>query len=508
MSGADNIQFNNLERALSTDVNDTESVLTRTYAENLRYGHAAQAYSSATGVSTQTIQNVVLGGLNVTPSGGAGVFISPGSLCQDSASLSPAPGSLDSTYRLARIDTVTTFAALNPGSDTYYLLEAQMVEVVASSQIRDIFNPSTQTFVPTLVPKQIRRTIQFQWKAGTSTNFPIPTGGDWVPIAGLFRPAAGGNVTADQIYDMRVFPRQTVFPTGRNTAHLFKRSYGSKIQNGSGTINEMINLLIQGNLHGEDVWVIAPGTNISLNLVSTAATINDPVNDPSALASGQWSYVYIAPWSALNIKPTNQAIGWYDWNTSTYAVLQSGYTKGVIVHSSIAPDSQGSNTNGATITLPPPFQNITVAAHQALCFSAFRHTGFTGYRPQFSNGSTVHVSCQQSEDNKFSSGVLTAGGTITLPANLFPKTARSIMCRMDTLPVLAATSASQIVEVTGSTVSGSGQKLILRNREDEYIVARFELDVLNSATSFYAGSSATNKPVGQFYFEAYDEAVG
>lgn len=507
MSGADNIQFNNLERALSTDLNNTEAVLTRTAADNLRYRYATQEYAAttaATSMPSQTIQNVVLGGLAVTPSGGTGVFVSPGVLCQDSASLTPTPGTYDSDYRIARLEDVETVAALTPGTDVYYLLEAQMMEVIESSQIRDIYNPSTETFVPTSVPKVIRRTIQFQWTAGTTTNFPVPTGGNWVPIAGLFRPAAGGNVTAAQIYDMRIFPKQSVYPIGINAVVVQQRSYGIVSAGAGDGSYGLKSIAYRANLRGEDVWIYSPSS--SYGLPFEAPELSDPVNNPALASLGTWCYLYLAPWSALRIKPVGQTIPWVDVTGGPSPLyLNNGCVKGVVVSSTVAPANQGEITNGFTITLPSPFQGITVAANQAVCVAAMKKESGFGWFQQTASGSQVYLSAPDAGDLVIASASPFTGGTLAFIADAFPKTARSIMCRLSVVPNGAASGLAQRFDIRDI-----GFKRQISCRNDDYVSFTFDYDLLLYGTTGVTTQviTATDPPTATVLLEGYNEASG
>ena len=124
---------------------------------------------------------------------GNDVSVAAGVLLQDSATLTPVPGSLDSNYRVG-INRVATIVAMPaPGGTTFYLIEGQVYELTTTTESRDILDPATGNFVPTNVPKQRERRVQFQVVAG-GADAPAPSGGEWVPIAIVRRPGGGGAV--------------------------------------------------------------------------------------------------------------------------------------------------------------------------------------------------------------------------------------------------------------------------------------------------------------------------
>ena len=204
MSGADNVDFNNLERALSSDLDNAQSIEARFLADLLAQVFATKTTTTGAGVPTNAVADRVLGGLIASVSGTANaVDVGLGALVQNSASIVPVPGTFDSSYRMAINRTLQTIAAPAPGGNTYYLLEAQMADVITSTQNRDIFNTVTGLFVPTAVTKITERQIALQFRAGTASAAPAPQA-DWVPLAVVFRVAGGGPVAAADIIDVRL----------------------------------------------------------------------------------------------------------------------------------------------------------------------------------------------------------------------------------------------------------------------------------------------------------------
>lgn len=351
MAGNDSLLFNSLERALSSDLNDTESIAARYLAELLRYTQS----SKIVGDDTESIANVVPGGLAVTPSG-SDVQVGTGVLLQDSASLAPAPGTYDSTYRMARNSAPLVVVMPAPGVETYYLVEAQMVEVTTLSTIRDVFNVGTQTFVPTLVAKVRERRIATQVIAGTPPQAPAPSGGNWVPLAVVRRPGGGGAVVSSDIFDVR---RRAEY--GRERP-IFAKLDLLQLVTVSTPLTPSNAILLSAQIDGARGVRAADAFNLD---VSGAAVI-DPT---SVLAANQWSYLYLVPWSALGLTPR----------------VSVNDRQGVLVLSTVAPIAE-TRLNSAVLNLPAPWNVAPAGVGVAYCAGALRRNAAnTGWIPMFDN---------------------------------------------------------------------------------------------------------------------------
>lgn len=196
----DSVIFNTRQRALSGDVNDLQSIQTRELADVIAMRTASAVITDATPNLTQR-RNVVLGGLNVIAAG-TDVVVSEGVIAQYSTTIVPTPGPYDSGERIAFQRGSANVPVPNPGSDTTYLLEAQMADVVTLTQTRDIFDPGTQTFIPTSVPVRTERQVTYRFRAGTATDAPA-VDSEWVPLAIVFRPSGAPPASNAEIWDCR-----------------------------------------------------------------------------------------------------------------------------------------------------------------------------------------------------------------------------------------------------------------------------------------------------------------
>lgn len=427
MSGNDNLLMNTLERATSGDINDLQSLQARVLAELFRQTFArrilGQAFSDAT-------RSICLG-LGVTPSGND-VIVGLGVLAQSSATLPPVPGPLDSTYRLARLDTATTITGPTPGGNDWFLLEAQMVPLVGSTQVRDVYNPGTQTFVPTLVTKINLQSISFQLVPGAA-NLPAPSGGNWVPLAAIQWPAGGGAPL--EIVDLRQLPDG--IDGGLTLEPLVDQ--------------QRIKTSSTPSLASNDVSVLAKATNFRGRLGgdttvfdATSALVVEP---GTVFAADTWYYLYLAEWSALALAPQG---------------AQGFSMRGVVVVSS-TPPVLGRAQPSAAITPPAPF---SIATLNAVCVGAIRrdstNTGWVatdesnrcGVAPAFQNLSPPFL---------LGTGSATPGSVVLLNLNLAafaPRHATTaiIRCRLVTQdPLVAPPFVHSFVVQAGVTPSPIGQ---------------------------------------------------
>lgn len=452
MSNTDRVQFNTLERAVSTDWNDVQSKLGRIMLEELQYATAGASWSTAA-FPTETNGHAVLGGL-ILGASGSDVTVSPGALAQYSSTLLPALGPLDSTMRLGINRATATLTTPAPGSDTYYLVTAQMQEVV-TNETRDVFNPGTQTFAATPgTPKQGTRGLAFRFEAGTSTNFPVPSDPDWRIIGGVFRPAGGGAVTAAHLFDMRRILEAKINQRVDMPGSLWQRNYATGAY-GTATLTgacctKLAMFDAEGQLNGQRAWFhLLPGYELPILDASHA----DPVNVPSAAAAKSWFYMYLCPFSSQDVMPVGQPLS-MQFIGAGAAVQHTPATRGVLVTSTVPPGNgagvrqQGAMSNSATINLPAPFANWTVPEGKALFLGAFRRaTSHTAsINPAKADGGRVVLVQDVSGDLRMQSIVA---------AMTPPSTPIALQAGDANWPTMPASARALCVKIEWFTVSGS-----------------------------------------------------
>lgn len=355
MSGFDNVIINVRERPLSTDINNLQSLIARDVLNMMKWMLAENSTPLQPGVQGVTPQSYVLGGLNVLPSG-TDVAIQPGALVQLSAALPPVPGPLDSDYRVAFQQATIAQTPPSPVGDTWYLLQAQMIAVTTVTTSRDILDPMTGAFNAQLVPKQSEYQLSYNFKAGSIVQVP-PADPDFIPIAGVFRPAGGGVVTADQILDCR--------PLWIRSIREITTDAQASIESAE-FVGQFNNLLcdFSGYVGGRRLF--------ARTIASTQPTTGGPdINTPPYRAPGQfdfnpatgfrWNYIYLVQPRAL---PVRNAQPGFEANA-------------LVVVSNVVPNASGTNSSG--INLPTPYQGVLAPAGTALLVAAWPTAGGSAF---------------------------------------------------------------------------------------------------------------------------------
>lgn len=185
MATFDNIIINTDERAISSDINSLQSLVSRVVADVLGLSTQNRAYSLGaipTPSAPSSNGSYVLGGLGYSGIGGS-LTISAGAIMHTSATVPAAPGAFDSSVRVGMLRSPVVLTAPNPGAPTWYWLRAQASAVV-TNELRDVFDGSA--FAPTNVPKVYQQSISFSWEIGTSAAPPTSlTPADYVYLAAV-----------------------------------------------------------------------------------------------------------------------------------------------------------------------------------------------------------------------------------------------------------------------------------------------------------------------------------
>ncbi|KKN72092.1 hypothetical protein LCGC14_0414870 [marine sediment metagenome] len=406
MAGADNEVFNTRERPVSNDHNDLQSMAARTLADMLREMFVKRSFSLGL-AATEAPRNVILGGLEVTPSG-SDLLVAPGALMQESATLTPAPGALDSNYRIAILRSAATVIPPSPAGDTWFLLEAQMTEVTTVSESRDILDVPTATFLPASVPKQRERRLLFSFVTGTATEAPVPTGGNFVPIAMVFRPAGGGAVLATHLIDTRTMwdaeaPLRDTLALGS----LLQRDRGQRFLLTSsvpGTPSNSMLIDAEAFVAPTRLWYTRSG---SLNV--TAAFTLSP---GTVLSADTWYYLYLASWQGIPI-------------VSVLDPFSTG--RGILVLSAVVPITSLLK-NSLAVPLPAPFGITDLPGGVGVCVAALRRNAAnTGWLTAWSVGNNEMriVPVQVTTATP-----ATAARTTVALGAFIPKTAKTVRVRV------------------------------------------------------------------------------
>jgi hypothetical protein len=368
MAGADNLVFNTLEKFTSGDLNNAQALEARVIATLLRYSF--QSRFRGFNNDDTLFANPAIVGLGVIPNG-TSVRIQPGALLQDSASLSPTPGTYDSNYRIALNVSTLDVVAPAPVSNTFYLLEAQMQEET-TSESRQVLNPATGDFSSTSVPKIRQRTLATRWVAGSSFAFPNPGGGDWVVLAGVYRSAGGGVVGTSDIWDMRLEPSALIAEASIERAVRVRQHHLRVPTDNSETIEISAEADCYDATYGRALHLsvnqplgAAPVTGLSLNSSEFM-----PAAAPSPVAN-TWHYLWLVPWKGL--APVK-----HKTELSTRGIL-------VLTTNAYAPDDLSASRG--TLDLPSLYGATPAPAGAARCIGILRRNAAnTGWRQMTAAG--------------------------------------------------------------------------------------------------------------------------
>lgn len=196
--------FNSLERALSGDINDLQSLATRQLADVVQF-LMAKRNTLLTGGAVDTQPRSATGGLSIrSVGGGTQIELQVGFLGQFSTTWPAVPGALESAMRLGYNRSALTVNLPGTPNQTV-LLEARVVDVVTLNTVRDVFDVPTQTFNPAAIDKRVERQIQTQFVEAATPLLPGFSGNPWVPLW-IFDTDGSGEtdlVSSGTIYDFR-----------------------------------------------------------------------------------------------------------------------------------------------------------------------------------------------------------------------------------------------------------------------------------------------------------------
>jgi hypothetical protein len=421
----DKLIINPRERPYSPDIMDMQSMIGRAISDLMKFEHAS-ALNPDSGLSSTN----VCYGLAVDSNAGTGltyVSMTTGVLMQFSTTLAPVPGTLDSKYRIGFNLNSLQIDLPNPGVATWYLLQAQVQETTTLSELRDIMDPVLGQFTPTNVSKRKEWTIKADaatWLVGSTTQIPVPSFGDWVPIcAALVQP--GGTIAANADFvDVR-----PVAHARHSLRQGWSRSARVPVLETNATpttpANWTIKLAVDEAVTNQDA--AGYGGGLKLQVSDDSATLNSI--DPTSAAvielgltitASKWFYLYLCPW--YDVAPDNNR-------------QSAAHTRGVLVLSDKAPDAEGL-FNGSALTLPAPFGNYPVPAYQAPCVGALRSNYTNNGWDVMSGGSGYFT---MADNDNWNSTIFISGSTsYTIPSSRIPQNAKTITWSLSTDSASAA----------------------------------------------------------------------
>jgi hypothetical protein len=212
--GSKTIVMNNLERAVSTDINRLQTFKDAALSELARWMCGVQELNTEAFPGYITDYNpgdldpyqfsVVINGLMPYPlNGTTDLLITPGLAFMEDSSASTD----QSPFRFVNSDGVVAAGTLSlttsPSATRIDVVECQLTETTTEQSNRDIYDPVTGLFTPALIDKVKKGSLTFRIRTGTDGGgFPgVVTG--WLPLAIVSVPAAATDWDDCTIWDVR-----------------------------------------------------------------------------------------------------------------------------------------------------------------------------------------------------------------------------------------------------------------------------------------------------------------
>lgn len=392
-SGQKKLIQNTREKVLSTDMNRRQDLNAQERAEIYRHlfdlrGGYSEELGGAMDVADipDTIENPFTTGLGLRADIYEGLTVIP---VQGTPSLHIVPGVVgmhdpdgqagssdpstanpdDSVYKVLKDDGIDTNGVLvitdNPGGNPIRvdIIECQRAQVITEQDNRDIYNPATGLFTPTLVDKVEDGQLTYRVRAGTpGSGLPALEQG-WLPLAIAAVP--GGNSGVDDVTFWDVRPlvkdrsfapqrglRGEVFPLRNRNAMVDRNTVGGESR-------------LIGVLEGEDPVTgnLAGGKMVADYGTTDYIDLQDANNLAGGFTPAANAIVYI--WAAF-------PYGLPRWVRYPSAATAGGRRvpagpKGIIFGSHVAPATKSTHGPPASpLTLPTGLGLATTTSYAAL----------------------------------------------------------------------------------------------------------------------------------------------
>lgn len=395
----DRVPFYLNEQYRSEDLNILQDVIDAWIDDASAFEQYARATSAiASAIPADENNPVVLGGCAPIVSGG-GLSITAGVVLHlDNGAVGPDRPL--SQRCVARNPSTVAITLPSPVADTWYTVTARVAEPSDAAVQRNVWEPSTQQWIPTNLVKRTRQIINFELDAGTPTQ--LPGIANQMVICAIFRPAGGGAVTASQIIDLR--PYSPVSKMKDQRAQFLHNIWATNAFGTSTTI------AFDSTVLGPDGHLMWARAAAGINPL--AAAYVDPT--AGATSANGWWHLYLCP------SPVAASLRIFPRHAQTGIDSQQG----LLVLSKIAPGS--TRLNSADITLPAPFGSYPAVAGRAVCIGSLkRNSGDSGWRGASCHGDMVSVAEQFSTvtPNPNATG-FTLGGTNAI--DVVPVNARAV----------------------------------------------------------------------------------
>lgn len=357
MSGTiDSMIYHPLEKAIEQDFEDDQDYAGRHLGELTRFD--AGTYPQTLG-NDENGTMARVGGLSLDLHFSGDLLVRTGYLMQVSGTLPSVIGPLDSTARVGLLlaDYQVTVPDLGPGVDRYYLVQARVVESIASEN-RDIFNTTLQAYdPPALITKRKTHTVEISLKVGGAVGL-IPTvDAGYTAIGAVFKSESFALTTANFV-DLR--------PLERDQVGVVQRTISSTANHGYPISQEMaIYPATNTVMHGR--WAaVVNGFLASMRTPTAGTNPGNLKHSSDADVTGRWYYIYLGQ-NPLGLAIGGTGRGRVGNAYATTANMPAG--NAVMAVSSVAPVR---GMNGASVPLVAPFEGVSAGAGTMVCVGVLR----------------------------------------------------------------------------------------------------------------------------------------
>lgn len=302
--GSKSIIHNTRERVLSGDHNREQAVHDQMLAEFFRnmfdaeYELDVKGGVEAFGIGDESLPRAtIIAGIRPRPEVGTiNLFIEPGMICIVDDPLPNADESRQAFVVDPGVQTngLLTLTAGSGGSIRIDVIECQRIELVIETDSRDIFDPSSGTFMPTLINKVKTGRLAYRIRTGTpGLGFPGIAAG-WLPLAVCSVPAGATTWNDVTLWDVRPLAHERVlqpFNARSNLNHVHRHNVATDITTAPAEVRVRGVVDMAYRTYRAGGQLIHPGTtNQWLNIADTTLWASG-----LASANGQWNLYLVFP---------------------------------------------------------------------------------------------------------------------------------------------------------------------------------------------------------------------
>lgn len=354
-SGQKRMVHNTRERLVSTDHNREQAFLGAHIAEFVRWmGDALSSEDAAGGVATvgsvtvDPLRAVVVNGIQARPEiGTVNLFVEPGVVGVVNPDGSPSVD--DSPFKLLVDPGVTvagslTLTAGGGGSTRIDIVECQRISSTLEQDNRDIFNPATGLFAPSLVDKVVTDKLTYRIRLGTPGGGFPGTAAGWLPLMVASVPTTATTWNDVKCWDVRPLMQDYVdgpFNVAATFPH-HRRQIAAAVGVGAGEDPRTLKGIIEAQYLGRKL-----GGNLAPQLGSPG-TIN--LLDATNVIEPGFGAVAGQPWYVYLLTPFGLP-RWAEYTPSSSGVRSPRSPRGIPVFTQKAPAGI-SGKPGSAVSIP------------------------------------------------------------------------------------------------------------------------------------------------------------